>query len=211
MESFDQMGTEQLLGILGGIIAAVGFAHAVGTEWYHRHRARQERARDLFAQFYAADHYRRVVAPVFRLTLKWAGLPDGTREQYRAAVRQGWVIPKPAEALKVFVSPEYIETMDPAEDHFRKTLALEQFTEHEALTAFLYFFTRSERLIDTGLVDPKLFAQLFCKSFSYYWSFLEELRAEVSGHFEPGAEPSWMEASLNIQQLIEHHRREGHC
>ncbi len=198
--------------ILSIFIASIAAIHAVATHLWELRRARQEHARDLFADFYDAGHYRRVVAPVFRLTLKWKGLPDGPREAYQAAVLQGWALSDDnAEVLASYISEENLFLDDPAKGHFRHTISLERFTEHEALTAFLYFFTRADRLIQTNLVDRRLFAQLFCKSFAYYWPFLAEIRASVAAALPQPEHPSWIEASERIENLIAQQVHDGQC
>jgi len=211
------LNTEVTIGLLSAVVALAAALHAAIIQHYTRVRVKQERARELFADFYSADHYRRVVAPVFRITLKWKALPPEKRDEYRRALCYGWIPhPDPEVMMRAYVSPERLE-MSAMEAHFRDVLPLEQFTEHESLTSFLYFFTQSERLIATGLVEPKLFAALFCKSFSYYWEFLSEMRAMViemaNGDGARSELPSWVSATQSLERLIRRHapRGEGSC
>ena len=167
-------------------------------------RTRRTRTSDLYDDFYNADHYRRVVHPVFCIHRKLAALEGPAREEYIEAILVGWQgkVEDPVEAWHALI-PEKHRSLSAMEQHFFVESSTENFTEHEALTSFMYFWVRAHRMIITHLIDKKLFAELFCNSFKYYDDFLHELRTRICETGDPSEIPSWVPATAYIQNLLE--------
>lgn len=181
----------------------------IGFPFFQIMRAKRQRTSDLFEQFYDADHYRRVVLPVYRLIRKLDALDGDARDDYLDAIVAGWDhTPDANEMWHAFVSKEERD-MTAMQQHFFVESSTEMHTEHEALTGFLYFWVRVNRMLDTKLIDEKLFKQLFCNSFAYYHNFLDLIRARVEAAFAEDPEhvrrelPSWIDATRRIERLLE--------
>lgn len=193
---------QQAIAIFGVGLTAVAILHSLLSGMIQRRLARRERAAELYSRFYSSDNYRRVVAPVYRLMMKWRGLPEPQREPYRAAVRLGWLgVESPAQLLGAYCSEESLHD-DPERAHFRDTLPTESFTEHEALTTFLYFWNQVDELVATGLIDRTLFRRLFKSPFEYYRGFLAELRDDMKPRFPPAGAPAWIAATERLERLM---------
>lgn len=190
-------------------IAIVMALFTLWFSWFQFMRAQRQRTSDLYSEFYNSDHYRRVVMPVYRLTRRVEALPDGAKEEYWRAIVAGWDrTPDSAALYEAFVTRQERE-MSAMEQHFYVESSTEMHTEHEALTAFLYFWVRAHRMLNTGLVNKALFVELFCNSFAYYHGFIEELRVRVEDVFacEPERvqrqKPGWITATRYIEDLLE--------
>lgn len=191
---------ESFVALAGLVFTVVSVFHSLLGGWIQRRISRRERTAALYDDFYSADTYRRVVAPVMRLTLKWGGLPDEEARAYRKAVRMGWqgFRSRPSEAMKAYISDERIHE-DPTKAHFRDTLSTEQFTEHEALTVFLYFWTRLHELLDANLLCKEITHKLFREPYCYYRDFLAQLRDEVREKKEShDLDPPWVRATEKL-------------
>lgn len=195
---------EAFVAVVGLVFTVVSVFHSLLMGWIQRRIARRERTAELYDDFYSADTYRRVVAPVMRLTLKWDGLPPEEARKYRDVVRMGWqgFRSDPAQAMRAYVSEEWIKA-DPARAHFRDTLSTEMFTEHEALTVFLYFWTRLWELVDANLLCRQVARKLFREPYCYYRHFLAELRADVVAHSTAkDVQPPWVHATEKLDAFF---------
>lgn len=188
--------------ILGGIIAVVMALYTFATYWIQRRREQRRRSTDLHSTFYSGDNYRYCVLPVYRLIVKLRGLPQRKRDEYMAVIAQGWAFdPDPVSDYDNFIS-EREQDCEAAEAHYRLHHSTEEYTEHDALTAFLYFWVRVARLVEAGLIDEELFGKLFCNSFLYYDQFLDDLREAVRAINPDGQEPAWVAATEQVEEMV---------
>ena len=184
-------------------------AFTVGLPLWQIHRAKRQRTADLFSEFYAADHYRCVVLPVYRLMRKITALPPIEREAYLDAVVAGWDRSPDEQAMWHALVPAKERDIPPMEQHFQVEYSTEAHTEHEALTSFLYFWVRAHRMLEADLLSERLFQQLFCNSFAYYHRFLDTIRDRVEAAFadEPGRvaeeKPGWIAATRHVERLLD--------
>lgn len=193
---------EGMIALLTLTLGALTVFHSLLTAFIGRRADRRERTVELYDGFYSVENYHRVILPVYRLMLKWRGLPDDAREKYREAVRLGWVgADDPSRVIRAYIPDEHLHD-DPQRAHFRDTVPGDHFTEHEALTIFLYFWTKVDQLISTGQVDPRLFKRLFAVPFGYYRDFLEQLRDDMRPHFTEEKAPAWIRATEKIDDLV---------
>lgn len=194
---------EIFLGLFTLALGVISLLNTSLNALLQRRRERRERTASLYRAFYAADHYRRTVAPVYRLMLKWRALPQPVRQAYHEAVRFGWsgATAEPEALLAAYVSPERL-TQDPQEAHFRDTLTTEVFTEHEALTVFLYFWSSLDEMLQANLLDRRLVRNLFAGSYGYYAAFLKDLRAEITPHVNRETPPVWIAATERLDAVF---------
>lgn len=197
---------ESSISLLGAVIGVIMAAYTFVTYWIQRVRNQRTRATDLHSEFYGAEHYRLVVVPVYRMICKLRGLPEEQREAYRAMLAESWSYdPDREQELAYYVEKDEL-LKDPDVQHYRLKRSTEQYTEHDALVSFLYFWVRADQLINARLVDGKLFGKLFCNSFAYYDAFLDQLRADVRAANPAGQSPSWVDATERIEALTQRSR-----
>lgn len=182
----------------------VTFAESIWRAWVERRLARRERAANLYDDYYSTDNYRRVVLPVIRVMLKWRGLPNEQRDDFRKALRNGWTgfRKRPGELMRAYVSEENLHD-DMAKAHFRDTLSTEEFTEHEALTVFLYFWVKVEAMLDARLIDPKTVKSLFGRPYSYVQPFLKDLREDFQENISKDRTPAWSIATAKLDRFFQ--------
>lgn len=202
MPPFDD-NPEVWIGAIGGIIALITFLNSAAMALIQYRRTIRDRSVDLYNEFYSADSYRRIVAPVYRMMLKWRGFPDERRQAYMQAIRSSWTGAKsdPQNMLRAYNSQHRID-MDPDEAHFRDTFSTEVFTEHEALTAFLYFWTKLDMMKESGLISASIIKRMFCGPYCYYRDFLAELRRQVVPYLEHQDAPPWIEATERLDKFF---------
>lgn len=176
-------------------LTIVSLATAWLFDWLVWRRNRRMLTADLYDRFYTPENYRRVVAPVFRITLKLRAFEPEARAAYFDTLKAGWVGARsdPKTLLNLYVSPDAREG-DPGELHFRRLLPAESFTEHEALTAFLNFWSKLHGLVKAGAADQRVVRDLFSATYAYYGDLLEELADAVAREIDIDAAPSWIEA-----------------
>ncbi len=190
---------------ISGLEIIVGLGMAIFTIVIARIeivRTRRTRTNDLYAEFYAAEHYRKVVMPVYRIIIKLGALEGRDRTEYIDAIVAGWAHDPEAAPLADAMTTEGEARLGAFEQHFLFEHSTEAFTEHEALTSFVYFWVRAHRMLETRLIDKRLFQRLFCNSFAYYDDFLIEMRREIGRVAGPGEEPSWVDATAEMQELL---------
>jgi len=192
-----------LIGSLTVVIGAFSLLNSLLVARIERRISRRARAADLYNEYYSPENYRRIVLPVIRLALKWRGLPDAEREAYRAAVRRGWLgfETEPARLLEAYVSAENLHE-DADRAHFRDALPAEAFTEHEALTAFLYFWTKVHELLRSGIIERATTRRLLGRPYRYAANFLKELRADIEEHLGDRDAPVWVEATRKLDKVL---------
>lgn len=195
---------ELTVGIVTAILAIFTTGYGIFKTRQDKARERRERTTALYSEFY--DRYREVALPVYKLAVKMRGLPKSEWATYRDMLSESWSYqPDPKAELAHYVSAEE-RALSPAQAHFHHRQTGDEFTEHDALVAFLYFWVRVERLIKANLVDGQLFADLFCNSFAYYDDLLDELRDAVEEKNAGGPKPAWVDATRTIEALIDEAR-----
>lgn len=192
--------------IIAGATIGLGLITIANTMVSAHLRSRQNRrsrAADLYASFASPDHYRRVSLTFYRVKLKWNALPEPQRETYRKAVLTGWVERglTQGDLLKAYVSPQSLEG-DMQAHHFRETLDAGAFTEHEALTVYLYFWLTLHELLKSNLVDRKVTYRLFRTHFAYAGDFIKQLRDDIQPHFAEDQTPEWVDAIGAIDRFF---------
>lgn len=193
-----------LIGALTILLGLFSLANSFSMAWIERRIERRARASDLYNDYYSADNYRRVVWPISRIALKWNALPEPEKSAYRKAVRKGWLIEETADGdlLKAVVSAEELRS-DADCAHFRDTQSSEAFTEHEALTVFLYFWTKVYEMMRTGVIDRKVAKRLLKRPYGYTRGFVRALRDDIKAHVKKGHEPIWFEATLALEKMFD--------
>ncbi len=86
--------------------------------------------------------------------------------------------------------------------HFHKVLPSEAFTEHEALTVFLYFWTKVFELINADVMDQKIAKRLLAKPYGYLGEFIKEFRADIQKNTTMGDLPPWCEATEGLERFF---------
>jgi len=192
---------------LGLIFAVLGGVASVGWSWHQRNMAQRERAANLFENFYSADNYHAMVAPVFVVMLRWQALGPRQRAAFAAALCKGWADCARARHLMTAYEPDHdpeqsaVEAYEQA--HFHKGRSTEEITEHAALTAFLYFWVKLEEMIDAGLVSGKLSRRLFKRPYGIYAQFIANLRHAVVHCPGTGdVRPAWIEATEKLERRL---------
>lgn len=202
MPSFDE-NPDVWIAAIGGLIAAITFVNSAIMALIDRRRAIRDRSVDLYNEFYSAESYRRIVAPVYRMMLKWRAYTGEQREAYMQAMRASWTGARtePERLLEAYNSQSRLD-LDPIEAHFRDTFSTEVFTEHEALTAFLYFWTKLDMMRSSGLVSNSVVKRMFCGPFDYYREFLAELRNQVTPRIDQDDAPPWIDATTRLDKFF---------
>jgi len=90
-----------------------------------------------------------------------------------------------------------------AEFHYKKRKEAGEITEHEALTAFLYFWSKLDLMLTNKVIDNKLTKSLFKVQFNYYRSFIKDLRNILDENInENDFRPAWYEATLKLEKFF---------
>lgn len=168
----------------------------------HR-RSKRQMASDLFTEFYTGEFYRFAVLPTYRLVIKINAMEEDEKAVYLRAIAEGWVQGiSPEQERDNFITAAE-QSLDASTAHYRHFHGTDQHTEHEALVMFLYFWVRTDRLIEADLIDSELFAELFCNSFTYYDDFMHKLAEIIEQSSEQGAAPSWIGAMRRIESVLD--------
>ena len=199
--SFDQ--PTLLIGAITIILGIFSLLNSFLVAFIRRRIDRHSRVADLYNEHYSADNYRRVVLPITRIALKWRFLPEQEREEYRKAVRRGWLLDEtdPTQLLKTYVNPAELK-LDPTKAHFHEAHSSSAYSEHEALTVFLYFWTRLYEMIRSDLIDEKKAKRLLQRSYGYTQGFIQEFREDIQKHAKKGKEPVWVHATLELERFL---------
>ena len=189
---------DQMLQTLVALIP-VGVLVTLGLNLAALHRSRRELAIKLHEVYLSPDFYSKVRAPAYHIGLQWQHLPDDVRCDYREAVVSGWAFDLSSDKLSTYLSEYPTSRNDVIHSHFQKPVTHTSLTEHQALTAFLRFWTRLNIHRKNGAIEKKLTRDLFIDEFCYGAPFLNELAnaveaATVDGHIRP----RWIE---DIRQL----------
>lgn len=196
---------EVVLGIVALLLTLFSVLTAVFQWWVQLRLARRERAMRLYDNLYSADNYRRVVAPVVRIMAKWNGLPETARKEFQDAVIQGWVgITHSSEDLVRIFDGGFNDDFNAYADHFHREHSTECFTEHESLTAFLYFWTKVYDMYEKNLVAKGVVIRLLSGPFGYYSLFLQDLRERVDAALTgDDTKPAWINAIDQLSRIAE--------
>lgn len=162
----------------------------------------RNRTTQLFEELYSVEGYSAIVAPVFNIMLKWNGLNEPAKSEYKKVIIDGWVGFENAPTIKVDL---FCEAMDNnmAEFHYKKRKEAGEITEHEALTAFLYFWSKLDLMLTNKVIDNKLTKSLFKVQFNYYRSFIKDLRNILDENInENDFRPAWYEATLKLEKFF---------
>ena len=192
--------------LAGGLTALVGvfsIFNATGAAFVARRAQQKAKVVEIYDEYYSSDNYRRVVLPVFQIMLKWWNLPQPQKDEYRAVLRRGWVgyNSDTSTVLKTYLGSSYLED-DPDHAHFHRSLPSEAFTEHEALTVFLYFWTKVHELLQAGVMDKRTAQRLLAKPYGYLSDFIKEFRTDIAQHSEAQDLPPWFQATEELEKLF---------
>ena len=197
---FNETGT--ILGLMTLLVGAFSLFHAYISYQSKIKIDARDRTTALFNELYSLEGYTSIVAPVFNIMLKWNGLDDATKQQYQKIVIDGWA---GFDAFPSDKIDQFCHSMgdDMVKYHYKKRNDSGEITEHEALTIFLYFWSKLELLVRNNLIDKKLTRALFTVPFSYYRPFLKDLRDLFDAHKkQTDFEPSWYQASLRLESFF---------
>ena len=173
---------------------------------------RIQMAISLHAQYFGVEHYLHVVAPVVEIRMKWMLLDERSRSRYREEVIEGW---PPYER---FTSDRggfrrYLPDSAPDEDfsrvHFKDQKQRQSLTEHQALSAYLHFWSHLSVFISKRVADRDTCIELFADTYKYNLDFIRELRdAVVKNWSETKAihggsdEPRWVTNTQVLEQQL---------
>ncbi len=192
-----------LLGLLTILLGAFSILHA-----YISYRTKisldtRNRTTHLFEELYSVDGYSTVVAPVFNIMLKWYGLPEPAKSEYKKIVMLGWVGYQSVPDIKIGLFCEH-DDIELSKFHYKVRKEAGEISEHEALTAFLYFWSKLDLMITNKVIDKKLTKSLFTKQYNYYRSFIKEIRGMLDNQIEENdIRPSWYSATLRLEKLFD--------
>lgn len=191
-----------LLGLLTILVGVFSLLHA-----YISYRSKtllesRNRTTQLFEELYSINGYSTIVAPVFNVMLKWNGFVEPQKSKYRKVIIDSWVGFESAPASKIALFCDEKDD-DLTEFHYKTRKEAGEITEHESLTAFLYFWSKLELMLTNKVIDKKLTKSLFKPQFNYYRKFLEELRDAHDAHMDENEYlPSWYAATLKLEKFF---------
>ncbi len=191
-----------LLGLLTILVGVFSLLHA-----YISYRSKtlldsRNRTTQLFEELYSINGYSTIVAPVFNVMLKWNGLDEPLKSKYRKIIIDGWVGFESAPSTKLNLFCDEKDD-DLTKFHYKRRKEAGEITEHEALTAFLYFWSKLELMLTNRVIDKKLTKSLFKSQFNYYRKFLEDLRDVHDAHLsENEYPPTWYAATQKLEKFF---------
>ena len=190
------------VGAISIAVATFSLLNAAITAAFNRRRERRRQTVDLYRSYYTPENTRKIVTPVFALMLKWESFQDEKFESLKAAVRRAWIGANsdPDRVLSAFVPAEVL-AMDCETAHFHYTQSGDQFTEQEALTAFLRFWTMVDQMIEAKVIDKKLTRSLFIGTYAYYRGFFKDLRDDMRP-FAEGYTLTWIDATERLDKIF---------
>jgi hypothetical protein len=157
----------------------------------------------LHDKYFGIDHYLHVVAPTAHIRLKWKLLPESEKERYRDEVVQGWPrkFPKSSDLSRYIPLDERGDNY--TEQHFQKTNTKQALTEHQSLSAFLYFWSNLSVLIREGLADTAICVELFATTYNYSREFIKELRERVRSEVaDEKLLPRWIRNTESLEEVF---------
>ncbi|MGH1405732.1 MAG: hypothetical protein ACRBBJ_04150 [Rhodomicrobiaceae bacterium] len=190
------------LGLLTILVGIFSLLHA-----YISYRSKtildsRNRTTLLFEELYSVEGYSAIVAPVFNIMLKWNGLSEPAKSEYQKVIIDGWVGFENAPTIKVDLFCESMKN-NISEFHYKKRKETGEITEHEALTAFLYFWSKLDLMLTNKVIDSKLTKSLFKVQFNYYRSFIKDLRTMLDENInENDFHPAWYDATLKLEKFF---------
>lgn len=171
--------------------------------------ARKQTAIQLHADYYSIQHYADVVSPSVQIRLKWLYLPDETqRMKYRAAVAAGWAPAALGDGedlsftkFRLYVRHANLDS-DVTAAHFHTAVTGEGLSEHQAVAAFLHFWSRVAGLLHANAVDRNIVKELFRPAFLYNGEFFSGLSKDVEDALRDDPRPAWVDHVAYLQQFF---------
>lgn len=206
------LDTSIIVGALTVIVGLFSLLNSVGASWVSQRAAQRAKSVELYDEYYSPENYRRVVLPVFRVMMKWMHLPQPKREEYGAVLREAWLgfHEDPARKLTMFEGQGWA-TDDVYAAHFHHTQSSDAFTEHEALTVLLYFWTKVNELLKAGVIDERTAVRLLRKPYSYLSNFIAEFRADIMRNAGSDELPAWCLATQELEKVLKVPGKEQVC
>lgn len=168
-------------------------------------RACIARTIQLHEAFLSPDFYANVRAPAFNIGLQWTQLPESIRKNYREAVVSGW-----ADFVNEFKLATYVQKTpkshaDIISYHFQTPVGMSSLTEHQALTAYLRFWTRFNVHRKRKTINATLAKALFVDEFEYQFTFFRELAESISNELESTAvtKPRWIDDISELSEFFD--------
>lgn len=162
----------------------------------------RNRTTHLFEELYSVNGYSAIVAPVFNIMLKWHGLAEPAKTDFQNIVMMGWVGYENVTDIKIKLFCDHDES-ELAHFHYKVRKEAGEITEHEALTAFLYFWSKLDLMLENEVIDKKLTKSLFTRQYDYYRVFIKEIRDLLDEKLEEGdVRPSWYNATLKLEKFF---------
>src|ERR1700682_181377 len=173
-----KLGPFEITDLISLIAVLLAFG-AIYVTWFIAHAQKTINSRQtavtLHSEFYRVEHYIHVVAPVVEVRMKWLYLPEPQRRQYQQEVVKGWAhYTDDPSNMKRYASES--ATGDLGASHFIKQGIRQSLTEHQALSAFLHFWSNLAVLIRTDLADRRISISLFAETYGYNRQFVHQLR-----------------------------------
>ena len=167
---------------------------------------------NLHAQYFEVNHYLHVIAPVVEIRMKWWFLKDSAQTLYRKEVIEGW---PPYHRFTEDPSglDRYLGGVSADEDfsrmHFRDQKKRKSLTEHQALSAFLHFWSHLSTFISKRVADRDTCIELFADTYRYHLDFIRELRDSVVDNWRKHAgdggnrdRPRWIRNTELLEQQL---------
>ena len=135
--------------------------------------------------------------------MKWLYLPEPDRSLYRQEVVKGWARYADDPSSMKRYAPESASVTDFGASHFKEQGIRESLTEHQALSAFLHFWSNLAVLIKTGLADRRICVSLFADAYRYNLEFVRQLREDVSKSLgNDDVVPAWIANTLSLEKIL---------
>ena len=180
-----------------------------------RHNS-QQTAISLHAQYFGVEHYLNVVAPVVEIRMKWMHLTEPARQKYRNEVIEGWPpydrYTEDRSGFRRYLpeSAPDVPDKDFSGMHFKDQKQRQSLTEHQALAAFLHFWSHLSAFISKGVADRDTCIELFSDTYRYNLDFIRELRDAVVKNWPQNREdhrssdrpPRWVASTQLLEQQL---------
>jgi hypothetical protein len=195
------------VGDLASLFAVLLAACAIYATWFIAHtQARinsRQTAVNLHSELYGVEYYIHVVAPTAGVRMKWMYLPEPDRGRHRQEVVKGWAHYADDPSNIKRYAPESALGADFGARHFSEQGTRQSLTEHQALSAFLHFWSNLAVLIKTGLADKAIWVSLFADAYRYNLQFVRQLRDTVLKSLGPDdVVPAWIANTRSLEEIL---------
>jgi len=192
---------------LTSLLAVLLAAGAILVTWFIARTQKvisgRQTAVSLHMQLYGVEHFIHVVAPAAGVRMRWLYLPEPDRSEYRQEVVKGWAHYADDPSNIKRYAPESASGTDFSASHFREQGIRQSLTEHQALSAFLHFWSNLAVLIQAGLADRSICVSLFADAYRYNLEFVRQLRENVSEGLSTGdVFPAWIANTRLLEEIL---------